>query len=257
MGPVQPLDLAPELLFHIFLSFDSLRDVSHLAAASQTLREVFMSNAHSIYSEVAPRHTPLFDEAQALLDAQDQKAISQGEQPPSNANEAAALRMIRLGLNERILLKFTKSFVDDCFRFGMRKSQLPLVKTRRPPSLTVTEVIRFEHAYYGLWTLIEHMSTTPETLLAATTLREFVRLSDVMLWVCSRFSKHDTKHQPFAYKKWEKLHELFREAVKERNMDFIAMPDQDSDKLPIPSWIPWSVWDQYQEDYIDKIPDTA
>ena len=122
MDPMHPLDLAPELLLHIFLSFDSLRDVSHLAAASRTFREVFMSNAHSIYSAVAPRHTPLFVEASALLDAQDEKAISQGEQAPSTANEAAAIRMIRLGLNERRLLKFTKFFVNDCFRFGMRSS---------------------------------------------------------------------------------------------------------------------------------------
>ena len=122
MDSLHLLNLAPELLLHIFLSFDSLRDVSHLAAASQTFREVFMSNAHSIYSEVAPRHTPLFDEAQALLDAQDQKAISQGEPAPSSANEAAALRMIRLGLNERIMSKITWSFVDDSIRYCMRSS---------------------------------------------------------------------------------------------------------------------------------------
>ena len=122
MDVTSPLNLVPELLLHIFLSFDSLRDVSHLAAASRTFREIFMTNANSIYSEVASRHTRLFNEAQTLLNTQDQKALSQGEEPPSSANEAAAIRMIRLGLNERILSKFSRSFAEDCLQFGMRNS---------------------------------------------------------------------------------------------------------------------------------------
>ncbi|MCJ1414668.1 hypothetical protein MMC32_000995 [Xylographa parallela] len=221
MDSLHLLNLAPELLLHIFLSFDNLRDVSHLAAASQTFREVFMSNAHSIYSEVAPRHTPLFDEAQALLDAQDQKAISQGEPAPSSANEAAALRMIRLGLNERIMSKITWSFVDDSIRYSS------VVKGRRPPSLTASEVIRFEHAYYSLWTLMECMSLTLETRRAATTSREFLRLSDVLVWVYSRFREHDTKYQPFAYKKLEMFREVFREGIRKRNLDLIPLLDED------------------------------
>ncbi|MCJ1431966.1 hypothetical protein MMC27_001322 [Xylographa pallens] len=250
MDSIHPMNLAPELLLHIFLSFDSLRDVSHLAAASQTFREVFMSNAHSIYSEVAPRHTPLFDEAQTLLDAQDQKAISQGEPAPSSANEAAALRMIRLGLNERILLKFTRSFVDDSFRY------VPFVKARRPPSLTASEVMRFEHAYYGLWTLMECMWSTAETMLDAKILREFVRLDDVLLWVCARFNKHDTKYQPFALKKWKKLNDLFKENAEERIMDVISTTvDPDQRRLRIPSWMPKTVWDQFQDDFENEIPD--
>ncbi|MCJ1283363.1 hypothetical protein MMC26_002691 [Xylographa opegraphella] len=243
------LELAPELLIYIFRSFDSLRDVSHLAATSRVFREIFLTNANSIYSAVGPRHTPLFNEAQALLDAQDDKAISQGEPAPSTANEAAAIRMIRLGLNERILSRFVRFFANDCFWFA------PMVNTRQPPSVTGPEVIRFKHAYYGLWTLMERMPLTLNALLATTSAREFVRLSDVLVWVCARFDNHDTKYQPFAYKKWETLQNLFQASVECGNVYFYDMPDSYHEEPRLPSWMPWSVWDEFQEQYVDMIPD--
>ena len=104
---------------------------------------------------------------------------------------------------------------------------------------------------------MECMSLTLETRLAATTSREFLRLSDVLVWVYSRFREHDTKYQPFAYKKLEMLREVFREGIRKRNLDLIPLLDEDRIGHLMSSWIPWSVWDQNQEEYVNTIPDVV
>ncbi|MCJ1390103.1 hypothetical protein MMC18_002961 [Xylographa bjoerkii] len=250
MSSISISDLAPELLCLLFLSCDSLCDVSHLASASKIFREIFKSNAHSIYYAVAPRHTRLFDEAQALLDAQDLKAISQGEEVSSNANDAAALRLMRLGFNERSMLTFSSSFVTDCIQFAS------IARTRKPPLVTESEIARFQHAYYRLWALMESLSTNICELVAGMTFRELICLDEVQTWVIARFYKHNTRQQLFSYKKWNQLSEILIYTVQEKYSMNPALVLGRGPSTPASApWIPWTIWDQYQMDYITPIPD--
>ena len=69
--------LPPELICKIYVELDGIGDVLRLARASQSFNEVWRDNARSVCSAIMPRSIPCFQDAEALLRAQEQQIGSQ------------------------------------------------------------------------------------------------------------------------------------------------------------------------------------
>ena len=70
MAPKPLPELAPELLVHIFSSFNTFRDIIALNSTSKQLQEIWRSNTVSISSAVRPNAIECFEDAQEFLKVQ-------------------------------------------------------------------------------------------------------------------------------------------------------------------------------------------
>ncbi|MCJ1477568.1 hypothetical protein MMC13_006241 [Lambiella insularis] len=159
--------LPPELLALIFSSLDSLSDLAHLLSVSRTFRLVLHSHAHPIYHAVAPRSTPAFPSASALLETQESHLPS----PPHDPNATALSRIPRLALYAHLASQ-TCSVVA--------KLRATRLESHGPP--LPHERARFFHGFYLMFRLACTPLSQLRPLLAATPPPDLHRLLCVSTW---------------------------------------------------------------------------
>jgi len=242
METVSILSLPPELLHAVFCSLN-IEDVTNLAGASRTLREVRNANAHSIYLAVAPNSIQCFSDAQALLRAIEQEDAGAVLPTMAEKNRAARIRMRRLVDNSRMVLKACEFFEKYPCNYLINPTKARRC-CRGLPVLSPSERHRFIHAYYRIWTFAESPLLEVSALAAATRLRELLLLRDIGAWTTSLLDQESAALLGYIREDWMPMFEKVTEQFDDKMSRVTGRPIG-------PSYTPcnvYAVFDEFQHE---------
>lgn len=250
MEPASISSLAPELLHAVFCSLSKLEDVSNLAGASRTLREVRNANARSIYHAVAAHSIDCFSDAEALLKAIEHKDAGADLQTMAEKNRTARTRMRRLVDNSRMVLKACEFFERDSCEYLINPTKARRFR-RDLPVLSSSERHRFIHAYYRIWTFVESPLAEVSALTAATRLRELLLLRDIGAWTTTLLDRESAALLGYIREDWMPMFEKVTEQFCDKLSRVTGRPIS-------PNYTPcnvYAVFDEFQHDYMNSMPD--
>ncbi|KAF3001359.1 hypothetical protein E8E13_006366 [Curvularia kusanoi] len=163
------INLPPELICRVFECADDFSAVAALAQTATLFYHIWRKSLTSIYRAVAPRALLALNDAERLLDVQEQAENMQSSQ--DGLKQMSIIRIKRLLRNARYASTVTEHWVWICEWDELHDTMEP------------SEIERFQHALYGLW-VIGVMGTTPHLKHKATAFldqcspRELCRLDD-------------------------------------------------------------------------------
>ncbi|KAH7110891.1 hypothetical protein B0J11DRAFT_203468 [Dendryphion nanum] len=175
------LTLPPELICQIFESAHDFSTVSALARTSRVLYHIWRENPASICRAVAPRVFPNLTAAERLLDMQEE--AESRVHPPDGREQPSLTRVKRLLSNARCASAALHDWVGLFLDLGIEES----FRRDDVKGITPAEKLRFEYAFYYVWT-IGVMGTTPHLLEQATDMldtcspQELCRLNELAEW---------------------------------------------------------------------------
>lgn len=170
--------LPPELICQVFESADNFSEVTALAQTARIFYYTWRENATSICKAVAPRVLWNLTTAERLLDMQEEaEAASQSQE---GREEKSYIRAKRLLFNARCASAAGDNWVDLC--------QIHECSYREEdPYMRPSELARFEHAFYCVWTIgvmrrTPHLQDQALTFLDECSPQELCRLSELAEW---------------------------------------------------------------------------
>ena len=177
MAPPSLISLPPEIILNVFKSADDYTTVIALICTASIFYDVWCHNATLITNMVLPRTIEYFENAQKLLNTQDQ-AMQVSDCPvhlPQGSHQVA----VQCGK------RFQSNASAVATTFNMFDSSMNNIQGRH---LKLTEEIRFKQAYYHLWTVIclSRISNGAKLLSSALqTTQEEIRLDiiPIALWL--------------------------------------------------------------------------
>ncbi|KAL9116763.1 MAG: hypothetical protein Q9187_006709 [Circinaria calcarea] len=136
-------NMPPEIILHIFKSADNFTTVNALLRTTPVFYGIWCQNATIIANMVLRRTIEYFEEAQKLIDVQDQAEGSPRSLPnlPQGSPQVAVESVKRFQSNTSAVAK-----IFNIFDTSMNEA--------RGRHLRPTEETRFKQAYYCLWTSI-------------------------------------------------------------------------------------------------------
>ena len=177
--------LPPELICQVFESADDFTVVSALAQTARIFYRVWRENPTSICQAVAPRIFSNLPDAERLLDIQEEaEAVSLSQ---DNREQKSINRAKRLLFNARCASAVSNTWV------GWIQPQ-PLFDGGETP-VSPSEIARFQHAFYCLWTIaiIEntpHLHDQASSFFDECSPRELCGLNELADWAMS-FNEND------------------------------------------------------------------
>ncbi|KAF2109731.1 hypothetical protein BDV96DRAFT_604605 [Lophiotrema nucula] len=167
--------LPPELICQVFEGADDFSVVAALAQTARIFYNTWQENATSICRAVAPRVISNLNDAERLLDAQEEAepvSQSQGSREQKSYNRAK-----RLLCNARCTSAASNNWADlchfhDCWARGDEQQVRP------------SELARFEHAFYCVWTIgimgkTPHLQDQASAFLDDCSPQELFRLNEL------------------------------------------------------------------------------
>ncbi|KAF1955165.1 hypothetical protein CC80DRAFT_493109 [Byssothecium circinans] len=169
--------LPPELICRVFEFAD---DFSVVAALAQTARIFYLTwreHPTSICQAVAPRVFSNLTDAERLLDMQEAaEAVTQSQ---VGRKEKSIIRAKRLLSNARCASAAADHWVDIC--------EIHKYFDREDPRMRPSELARFEHAFYSVWTIgimgtVPYLHDQASAFLDECSPRELCRLNELAQW---------------------------------------------------------------------------
>lgn len=236
----------------VFCSLERLEDVANLASVSRTFYDVRNANAHSICLAVAPRSIQCLFEAEALLKVQEQKDTGVGLRTLPEMNRTARSRMRRLVVNSRMVLKACEFFENSC-RSYLFEAMEAIYHRRDSPVLTASERARFIHAYYTIWTYAEF--PMPEVCARADgmRLRELLLLRDIASWAAVLLDRESAAMLGYISEDWLPMFYEINDHVIDKSSRALVRP---MGLTKVPPGAVYTVCDQYQDHYVNRVSDT-
>lgn len=171
------LDLPPELICQIFESVDDFSIVAALAQTARIFYYTWRENPTSICRAVAPRVFSNLLDAERLLDIQEE-AESQSQ---DDRKQKPIIRAKRFLSNARCASAAINDWVNLCLIDEYWE------RVNRDPHVTPSEIARFEHAFYCLWTIgvmemTPHLQDRISAFVDRCSLQELCGLIQVRDW---------------------------------------------------------------------------
>lgn len=161
--------LPPELICRVFECADDFSAVAALAQTATPFYRIWRKFLTSIYRGVAPRALFALNDAERLLDMQEQAESIQ--KPQDSPQQMSIMRIKRLLLNARYASTVTEHWIWICECDELHDPMKP------------SEIERFQHALYCLWAIgvmgtTSHLKQKATAFLDQCSPRELCRLDD-------------------------------------------------------------------------------
>ncbi|KAF2177167.1 hypothetical protein K469DRAFT_733064 [Zopfia rhizophila CBS 207.26] len=178
--------LPPELICRVFESADDFSVVAALAQTARIFHHTWRENPTSICRAVAPRVFSNLTDAERLLDMQEEaEAVSQSQ---DGREQKSNIRAKRLLFNARCASAAGDNWVNLCeiheyFDRG------------EDPHMRPSELARFEHAFYCVWTIgvmgrTPHLQDQASAFLDECSPQELCRLAELGEWA-TNYNEND------------------------------------------------------------------
>ncbi|KAI4248694.1 MAG: hypothetical protein L6R42_009181 [Xanthoria sp. 1 TBL-2021] len=171
-------NLPPELLCGIFESASDFSTIIALSLTSRLFHTIWLTHSHRIAATVTPRVIPNLTSAESLATAQEETEPQLPlfmQQQDKHVQVVSRLR--RLLHNARLVSLVCDSWVAVC--------AIHLYPHRDPknPHTSPSERLRFQRAFYRLWTLGVMPPPNRSRSLDMCTPRELTQLGEMAEWV--------------------------------------------------------------------------
>ncbi|KAN0098326.1 hypothetical protein V8E51_013989 [Hyaloscypha variabilis] len=177
--------LPPEIICRVFESADDFSVVAALAQTARIFYQTWRENPTSICRAVAPRVISNLNDAERLLDMQEAAgSVSQSQEGPE---QNSIIRAKRLLFNARCASAAGACWVNllqihETFDRGEHRGE--------DPHMRPSELARFEHAFYCVWTIgvmgsAPHLQDQASAFLDECSPRELCRLEELAVWATS------------------------------------------------------------------------
>jgi hypothetical protein len=174
--------LPPELICRVFESADDFSVVAALAQTARVFYHTWRENPTSICQAVAPRTFTNLTDAERLLDMQEEAEVV--SQPQDGREQKSIIRAKRLLSNARCASAAGDNWVNlcqihECFDRGEHLGE--------DPHMRPSELARFEHAFYCVWTIgvmgkAPHLQDQASAFLDECSPRELCALDELATW---------------------------------------------------------------------------
>ncbi len=208
-------DLPPELILHVFKSFD---DFSHAAALSQTSRHLYTMwryNLTSICDAIHPKVIECYDQAHQFDDAKPESFVGASHSSVEGKATTAVSRAERLFANERYayaimkLFRMQVSFIHRTRQRGLNGCEcFDLLTAFEDKPRTRTNFLKGHYRALSIMYLVGKNRAKMYHVLTSMSLLDFFRMLEIAEWMIYSYSRERESFRDS--KEWESISEGYR-----------------------------------------------
>ncbi len=243
--------LPPEVICQMFEFADDFSEVAALAQTARIFYYTWREHPTSICQAIAPRAISNLTDAERLLGIQQEAEAA--TQSQYSREQIPMIRAKRFLLNARCASAASVNWADlllvhNTFFMGEELDR------REDPYMTPSEIIRFKHAFYRVWTIgvmnrAPHLKDQALAFLNECGPKELCRLDEFVMWARS-YNENN-----FGFSGLDLEYEIWRASFDLVSKRWSAYIDGKHISSPVYAPFHWFAFFDHTQSYIDMIED--